>query len=540
MTNESPDLDSEAAARSAHGTCPGGRPRQLPDRAGRAAGLNAHGRLRNRARIERRSSRRAEQMLRTYLTLTLVSTFASSTIWGIDTLFLLDAGLTVAEVFTANACFTAGMVLFEVPTGVIADRFGRRMSYLLGSATLTGATLLYLLMWQIHAPFLAWAAVSMLLGLGRTFFSGATEAWLVDGLNASGHEGSLESAFAKGQIATGVAMLSGTVTGGVRRRGRGLPRGGRGYTDVMMAHQCGVPQVVATMGTALNARHVAPAPPVRPEGGAGLRRRRRRADRAWTGRWKSSSRRTWNSPSPRCPRGSTRATCSSGRAGSRRFRQVLTAAEDALDFKLTGCSNATPHPTSRRPGGSSTTSSASWPPPRAAEQASPGEAGADRHPARPPARAAAGDGLGPARRAARRAAAEGTAGDQQRRRGRAACRPTPAMTRPTAAGRRRPARPSRPSGNCSSCCWPTRGWCPRRPPRSPRTSHAHRACGGCWRSCTRSTPPARSPDLDCAAGAAARPPGPVRVRPMKRQFVGQQMQEPEQWLGADPEAVRRA
>ncbi|AMV27915.1 DNA primase [Gemmata sp. SH-PL17] len=30
-----------------------------------------------------------------------------------------------------------------------------------------------------------------------------------------------------------------------------------GYTDVMMAHQCGVPQVVATMGTALNPKHVA-------------------------------------------------------------------------------------------------------------------------------------------------------------------------------------------------------------------------------------------------------------------------------------------
>src|SRR5581483_388274 len=29
-----------------------------------------------------------------------------------------------------------------------------------------------------------------------------------------------------------------------------------GYTDVMMAHQCGVANVVATMGTALNARHV--------------------------------------------------------------------------------------------------------------------------------------------------------------------------------------------------------------------------------------------------------------------------------------------
>src|SRR5262249_8768294 len=29
-----------------------------------------------------------------------------------------------------------------------------------------------------------------------------------------------------------------------------------GYTDVLMAHQMGVAQVVATMGTALNARHV--------------------------------------------------------------------------------------------------------------------------------------------------------------------------------------------------------------------------------------------------------------------------------------------
>lgn len=29
-----------------------------------------------------------------------------------------------------------------------------------------------------------------------------------------------------------------------------------GYTDVLMAHQCGVPQVVATMGTALNAKHI--------------------------------------------------------------------------------------------------------------------------------------------------------------------------------------------------------------------------------------------------------------------------------------------
>jgi MFS family permease len=54
----------------------------------------------------------------------------------------------------------------------------------------------------------------MLLGLGFTFFSGATEAWLVDGLNATKYRGTLEAAFAKGEIAEGVAMLTGTVAGG--------------------------------------------------------------------------------------------------------------------------------------------------------------------------------------------------------------------------------------------------------------------------------------------------------------------------------------
>lgn len=156
-----------------------------------------------------------QKVLRTYITLTLMSTSASSMIWGINTLFLLDAGLSITEAFLANAFFTAGMVLFEVPTGVVADTIGRRASYLLGSATLFASTLLYLLMWQTTAPFPAWAFASVLLGLGFTFFSGATEAWLVDGLNATGYSGSLESAFAKGQVASGIAMLGGTIGGGL-------------------------------------------------------------------------------------------------------------------------------------------------------------------------------------------------------------------------------------------------------------------------------------------------------------------------------------
>ena len=152
---------------------------------------------------------------RVYLLLTFGNTFAASLIWGINTLFLLDAGLSNFEAFAANAFFTLGMVLFEVPTGVIADMWGRRASFLLGTITLAVSTGLYYLLWQTHAPFWEWAVVSIMLGLGFTFFSGAVEAWLVDALDATGYKGSLEAVFGRGQMVTGVAMLLGSVGGGL-------------------------------------------------------------------------------------------------------------------------------------------------------------------------------------------------------------------------------------------------------------------------------------------------------------------------------------
>ena len=152
---------------------------------------------------------------RVYLTLALFNTMAASLIWGINTLFLLDAGLTRTEAFAANAFFTAGQVLFEVPTGVVADTVGRRASYLIGAITLSIATALYLLAWQLDAPFWAWAVTSVLLGLGFTFFSGATDAWLIDALADTGYEGKIESVLAKGEIVEGVAMLTGSIAGGL-------------------------------------------------------------------------------------------------------------------------------------------------------------------------------------------------------------------------------------------------------------------------------------------------------------------------------------
>ena len=155
------------------------------------------------------------RVLRTYYTLAGLWTLSASVIWGVNTLFLLDAGLNLFEVFLANGLFSAGMVLFEIPTGVVADTVGRRASFLLGAAVLALATVGYVVMYEVGAGIVGFAIVSTFMGLGFTFYSGAVEAWLVDALASTGHQGTLDEVFARGQIVTGAAMLVGTVGGGL-------------------------------------------------------------------------------------------------------------------------------------------------------------------------------------------------------------------------------------------------------------------------------------------------------------------------------------
>jgi MFS family permease len=69
-----------------------------------------------------------------------------------------------------------------------------------------------------------WMVVSALIGLGFTFFSGATEAWLVDALETTGGRDELEEIFSRGSVVGGVAMLVGSVGGGaIAQFGLGIP-----------------------------------------------------------------------------------------------------------------------------------------------------------------------------------------------------------------------------------------------------------------------------------------------------------------------------
>lgn len=156
-----------------------------------------------------------QRVIRSYLVISALFTLSASLIWGINTLFLLDAGLSIFEVFVANAVFTAAMALFEIPTGVVADTRGRRASFLLSAATLSLGTLAYVGVAAIDGGLLLFCLAGVILGLGYTFYSGAVEAWLVDALKATGYQHELDGVFARASIVSSIAMIVGTLGGGV-------------------------------------------------------------------------------------------------------------------------------------------------------------------------------------------------------------------------------------------------------------------------------------------------------------------------------------
>jgi MFS family permease len=187
------------------------------------------------------SSRR---ILAGYFTLAGLYTLSAALIWGVNTLFLLDAGLSFFEVFIANAAFSAGMVVFEVPTGVVADTLGRRVSFLLSVSVLATTTLLYVGLAEAGAGVVAFAVVSVGMGLGFTFYSGAMEAWLVDALHETGYQGLLDRVFARGQQVTGAAMLVGTIGGGLL-----------GQADLSLPYVVRTALLVAVFGVAFAVMH---------------------------------------------------------------------------------------------------------------------------------------------------------------------------------------------------------------------------------------------------------------------------------------------
>ncbi|TCO45053.1 MFS transporter [Kribbella antiqua] len=120
--------------------------------------------------------------------------------------YVRDAGLDPLQMVLVGTTLELACFLFEVPTGIVADIYSRRLSIIIGFA-LIGAGLL---LQGLVPAFLAILAAQVLWGVGYTFTSGADQAWITDEVGTD----RAAKVFVRSQQISLAAKIAGTVTAG--------------------------------------------------------------------------------------------------------------------------------------------------------------------------------------------------------------------------------------------------------------------------------------------------------------------------------------
>ena len=100
-------------------------------------------------------------------------------------LFLLDKGLSLAQYAALDAVWYLSTLVFEVPTGVVTDRYGKKTSLLLGA--LFQSLSLFIL--AFGNSFLDICVSYVLWGFASSFETGTHDALIYDSLKQMGREG---------------------------------------------------------------------------------------------------------------------------------------------------------------------------------------------------------------------------------------------------------------------------------------------------------------------------------------------------------------
>jgi MFS family permease len=148
--------------------------------------------------------------IRVYSIVRLSTSFALGTILPVYVLYFRHYQINLFQIALLAAIFEASILIFEMPTGLVADTYGRRISVILSAFVSLISGVLF-----IFFPFLfGFILAEILNGFGETLRSGALEAWLVDSLKHEGKEEKIKYAFAQGTKYRTFGNLSGLILGG--------------------------------------------------------------------------------------------------------------------------------------------------------------------------------------------------------------------------------------------------------------------------------------------------------------------------------------
>jgi MFS family permease len=123
--------------------------------------------------------------------------------------FLMKSGLNLWQVSGVNLCYMLFVFLLEMPTGAVADIWGRKVSFVL-SAIING---IGFAVYALAGGFLGFIIAEIIIALGTTLTSGALKAWLVDSLRFYNWNGELVKVFRLEGRIINVAKLVGGLTG---------------------------------------------------------------------------------------------------------------------------------------------------------------------------------------------------------------------------------------------------------------------------------------------------------------------------------------
>lgn len=119
------------------------------------------------------------------------------------------AGLNPLQLVLVGTALETGVFLFEVPTGIVADIYSRRLSVIIGYALIGVGFML-----EGALPIFATILLAQVVwGVGYTFISGAQDAWLADEIGEAQLTGAYLRASQLGRLGSLVGILLGVALG---------------------------------------------------------------------------------------------------------------------------------------------------------------------------------------------------------------------------------------------------------------------------------------------------------------------------------------